>query len=173
MWPTHIRRFVSDSLIFSAKECGPQLFDKLRRKGIPISPRFPRLDNMGIKTFQLRDMDAILEPFPMPQMGQFFSTPCSTSQDLDKLLPGIPNVEVTSTLTPDRDPDLGYELEEMRLPTGSPDVTEAPILAIKRTFQPSTVRKKRQHGFLVRIRSRVGRKIVQRRRNKGRSRLSL
>ena len=49
----------------------------------------------------------------------------------------------------------------------------APVLAVKRTFQPSTIRKKRKHGFLVRLRDEEGRKTIHRRRLKGRSRLSM
>lgn len=37
------------------------------------------------------------------------------------------------------------------------------VLAIKRTFQPSLVRRKRKHGFLSRLRDRHGRKVSPRR----------
>lgn len=46
------------------------------------------------------------------------------------------------------------------------------ILFVKRTFQPSLIRMKRKHGFLARLRSRNGQKILERRREKGRTRLS-
>ena len=42
---------------------------------------------------------------------------------------------------------------------------------IKRTFQPSVLRKKRQHGYLNRSKSVGGRKILRRRKAKGRARL--
>src|SRR5210317_1420178 len=42
---------------------------------------------------------------------------------------------------------------------------------IKRTFQPSIIRKKRKCGYLKRSKSVGGRKILRRRREKGRSRL--
>ena len=42
---------------------------------------------------------------------------------------------------------------------------------IKRTFQPSIIRKKRKCGYLKRSKSAGGRKILRRRREKGRSRL--
>jgi large subunit ribosomal protein L34 len=42
---------------------------------------------------------------------------------------------------------------------------------IKRTFQPSIIRKKRKMGFLVRQRTVGGRRILNRRRAKGRARL--
>ncbi|EED95146.1 RM34, ribosomal protein 34 mitochondrial large ribosomal subunit [Thalassiosira pseudonana CCMP1335] len=42
---------------------------------------------------------------------------------------------------------------------------------IKRTFQPSIVRKRRKHGFLRRQESVGGRRVLKRRRAKGRMRL--
>src|SRR6266478_5045713 len=43
---------------------------------------------------------------------------------------------------------------------------------MKRTFHPSVVRRKRTHGFLVRMRTRGGRAVLRARRAKGRERLS-
>jgi large subunit ribosomal protein L34 len=45
--------------------------------------------------------------------------------------------------------------------------------AMKRTFQPSVVRRKRTHGFLVRMRTRGGRAVIRARRAKGRARLGV
>ena len=42
---------------------------------------------------------------------------------------------------------------------------------IKRTFQPSIIRKRRKHGFLERTRTVGGRRVLNRRRHKGRARL--
>ena len=42
----------------------------------------------------------------------------------------------------------------------------------KRTFQPNNRRRKKTHGFRVRMRTRAGRAIITRRRSKGRARLS-
>jgi large subunit ribosomal protein L34 len=44
---------------------------------------------------------------------------------------------------------------------------------MKRTYQPSKVRRARTHGFLVRMKTRAGRAIIRARRAKGRKRLGL
>ena len=44
---------------------------------------------------------------------------------------------------------------------------------MKRTFQPSNVKRNRTHGFLVRMRSKSGRAIINARRAAGRTRLAV
>ena len=43
---------------------------------------------------------------------------------------------------------------------------------MKRTFQPKNRQEKKEHGFMKRMKTRSGRKILKARREKGRNKLS-
>ncbi|GLE03430.1 hypothetical protein PINS_up012332 [Pythium insidiosum] len=58
----------------------------------------------------------------------------------------------------------------MECPTGA---INEPLLAVKRTYQPSVLRRKRKHGFRSRRLTIGGRKVLKRRFLKGRWRMSL
>ena len=65
-------------------------------------------------------------------------------------------------------PLLGFSAIIMGSPEINPDTS-----SMKRTYQPSKVRRARTHGFLIRMKTRGGRAVINARRAKGSKRLAV
>jgi len=52
------------------------------------------------------------------------------------------------------------------------DIDDVVHRCVKRTYQPNVLQRKRKHGFFKRLKTKSGRRIIARRRRKGRSHLS-
>ena len=79
--------------------------------------------------------------------------------------------QVASTIVQDGIKAVQSSLSPILTNISTTNLFELSIWFIKRTFQPSIIRKKRKTGFLVRLRSVGGRKVLKRRKLRGRWRL--
>ena len=108
-----------------------------------------------------------VHPLTPSQYKQFILTcPLHRPMSILSLLPSRPTIQPSTRSTAlilDSTP-----LSALK-PTASPS-TQQVRTAIRNTYNPSHRVRKRRHGFLARLHSRTGRKILKRRRKKGRVR---
>ena len=91
-------------------------------------------------------------PLAMPTIADIFSFQPAVSEDYSRI----------------SEADLDNSIET---PGASDDDTT--IQAVKRTYQPNFLKRKRTHGFLSRISTKAGRRVIARRIQKGRWRISI
>ncbi|KEH18390.1 putative D-amino-acid oxidase [Medicago truncatula] len=101
------------------------------------------------------------QPYLFPSISKLQNFPQDDAESVKKLLCS------DGFLYPCGLPSLRFFL-----PDGDSSSDEPMILFPKRTFQPSTIRRKRNHGFFARKATRGGRRVIARRVAKGRFRIT-
>ncbi|ELR20242.1 ribosomal protein L34, putative, partial [Acanthamoeba castellanii str. Neff] len=122
------------------------------------------------------------EAFALPTLSTSSPLPVSRRpvaafSDVSPRMAMVPLDRTLEIAPTPRDSVLDMVLPTLPLPLDAPlyPTTEgnAPMEAVKRTYQPSTVKRHHTHGFLVRMRSKNGRRTIARKKEKGRHKLGI
>ncbi|CAN0878050.1 50S ribosomal protein L34 [Linum grandiflorum] len=140
----------------SLVQSGASLMNRLLLRSNPIThQKIPILQNHS---------QGIAPPLLFPSL-QKFQLPSGDSSRIDDFN-SVQRIANEGFLNPCGLPSLQFYLPEVD------SADESMLLLPKRTFQPSTIRRKRTHGFFARKATKGGRKVIARRVAKGRFRIT-